>query len=93
MTVEYSSNNSGGKWWLTPQDWKNLEAAGWEVEWREWLGSPATEAVRHGLDLHSAVDEWERITGQSADEDGCQCCGVPHSFVEHDEHGRTVACA
>jgi len=27
MSVEYSSNNNGGKWWLTLQDWKNLEAA------------------------------------------------------------------
>lgn len=32
--VEYSSNNSGGGWWLKDEDWKNLEAAGWVVEWR-----------------------------------------------------------
>lgn len=33
MYVEYSSNNSGGHWWLEDADWKNLEAAGWKVEW------------------------------------------------------------
>jgi len=32
-TVIYSSNNSGGRWWLTDEDWKALEAAGWIVEW------------------------------------------------------------
>lgn len=31
--VEYSSNNSGGDWWLSDEDWKALEAAGWKVAW------------------------------------------------------------
>lgn len=31
--VEYDSNNSGGSWWLSDQNWKDLEAAGWVVEW------------------------------------------------------------
>lgn len=31
--VEYSSNNSGGSWWLSDQNWKDLEAAGWKVAW------------------------------------------------------------
>lgn len=33
MYVEYSSNNSGGSWWLTDAAWKALEDAGWVVEW------------------------------------------------------------
>lgn len=33
MIVEYSSNNSGGDWWLSDDDWKNLESAGWKVKW------------------------------------------------------------
>lgn len=33
MYVEYSSNNSGGSWWLEDQDWRSLEAGGWKVEW------------------------------------------------------------
>lgn len=33
MYVEYSSNNSGGSWWLKDEDWKSLEAGGWKVEW------------------------------------------------------------
>ena len=35
--VEYSSNNSGGSWWLKDEDWKKLEDEGWKVRW----GQPA----------------------------------------------------
>lgn len=31
--IEYSSNNSGGSWWLDDADWHALEAAGWIVHW------------------------------------------------------------
>lgn len=30
---EYSSNNSGGSWWLKKKDWEALEKAGWKVKW------------------------------------------------------------
>ena len=33
MKVEYSSNNSGGRWWLKDEDWIALEKAGWTVAW------------------------------------------------------------
>ena len=33
MKVEYSSNNSGGSFWLSDGDWAALEAAGWFVYW------------------------------------------------------------
>lgn len=31
--VNYKSNNSGGTWWLTDEDWHSLAAAGWIVRW------------------------------------------------------------
>ena len=31
--VEYSSNNSGGSWWMSDQNWLDLEKAGWIVMW------------------------------------------------------------
>jgi hypothetical protein len=31
--VEYSSNNSGGSWWLKDHHWEALEQAGWKVAW------------------------------------------------------------
>jgi hypothetical protein len=52
-----------------------------------FLGALATRAKRYGLDLESAVREWESITGQSAADDGCNCCGQPHEFVERGDDG------
>lgn len=95
-SVEYDSNNSGGSWWLTDEDWHNLEAAGWDVEWVKdrpywgrngedrWLGALATSATRHGLSMDEAIAEFEEVTGQGAYEAGCECCGPPHNFYERD---------
>lgn len=96
MNVKYSSNNSGGSWWLNDDDWKNLEKAGWKVgwfktdkDWQQWhpgddrfLGGLAMEATRYGVTMAHAIEEWSRITGQNPDEEGCSCCGAPHSFYE-----------
>ncbi|WP_367137993.1 hypothetical protein [Saccharothrix sp. HUAS TT1] len=65
VNVHYSSNNSGGYWWLTDENWKALEAAGWEVEWEKdrpkgwwtdsdsdgerFLGGLAHRATRRGV--------------------------------------------
>lgn len=103
MTVEvtYSSNNSGGSWWLSDTDWLALEQAGWDVAWvrdyadtrlakgtdGRWLGALATSATRKGSNPSDVVAEWERITGQKASEEGCNCCGPPHSFNYTDEEG------
>lgn len=125
MYVEYRSNNSGGDWWLSDDDWKALERAGWVVRWetldheytdggREYarddrglpklvpsqdtrfvrdgrfLGALARAAYRHGLPLMDAVSEWERVTGCTATDAGCPCCGAPHSFTEYDDNGEHV---
>ncbi|WP_190822016.1 hypothetical protein [Saccharopolyspora pogona] len=95
-TVEYSSNNSGGSWWLTDDDWKNLQKAGWLINWykgsgirfvdpdgERFLGALASSAIREGLPLTEAVKEWKQITGQNASDVGCECCGYPHWFTEY----------
>lgn len=129
-SIEYSSNNSGGRWWLTDAQWKALERAGWEVEWggvyfchsgyrtaqppvgkpmpcatrnecrghrrcdsakeaektnQRFIGALATRATRRGLSYEKAIAEWERITGENADDEGCPCCGAPHYFIEESE--------
>lgn len=105
MYVKYDSNNSGGSWRLTDEDWKKLEKAGWEVKWFKdaqhrimpvpadgrFLGALASEAIRRGLSVREAVAEWEQITGQSASDAGCACCGQPHIFTEYDDEGKWVA--
>jgi len=54
MKIEYSTNNSGGSWWLSDQDWLALEAAGWTVQWvgpngghREPYAKSLTEAAEY----------------------------------------------
>lgn len=94
LKVEYSSNNSGGNWWLTDQNWLDLEKAGWEVAWVKgekhyhgevrWLGALAKNATRKGLMLGEAITEWEKVTGENSSDLGCSCCGVPHEFTLYD---------
>lgn len=107
IKVDYDSNNSGGNWWLDDEDWDALEAAGWNVDWRKdkvgglggadengrWLGALATSASKDFDSMREAVEEWERITGQSASEPGCYtCCGQPHNFYGKDvETGEYVS--
>lgn len=92
IKVTYTSNNSGGSWWLTDQNWLDLEAAGWSVDWfrnqkeqygyrdGRFLGALATKASRTGLELDDAISEWQRITGEDHYASGCPCCGAPHYF-------------
>lgn len=88
MKIRYYSNNSGGSFWLSEADWKNLEEAGWDVVWDRMYDSEPYLAFREGLELDEAIEEFERVTGQNSDEEGCECCGQPHYFseeeVEHD---------
>jgi len=103
--IEYNSNNSGGDWWLTDQNWKDLAAAGWDVDWvadetndlirssakdGRWLGALATSASRKGVSLRMAIEEFERVTGQNSSALGCSCCGVPHNFTEYDENDKWI---
>lgn len=102
MKVEYSSNNSGGRWWLKDEHWHALEAAGWKVDWKKdsselvdkdgrWLGALATEAAKPDCStIAEAVEEWERLTGQCSTDTGCPCCGQPHSFTLYDDEERYV---
>ena len=102
MRVEYSSNNSGGRWWLSDDDWEALEAGGWKVDWYKddpntlmvkdgrFLGSLARGASKECSSLQEAVADWENITGQRSTDAGCPCCGQPHSFTLYDEQGNWV---
>jgi hypothetical protein len=105
MRVEYDSNNSGGGWWLNDRNWKDLEKAGWKVNWianqtdwdgtpykdGRWLGALARSAEKHGVSsLKEAVQEWERVTGLSSTDAGCPCCGQPHSFTLYDDNDKYI---
>lgn len=119
---EYSSNNSGGNWWLKDKDWINLEKAGWFVIWGSYdfckpekstniycflglrscpghrrfksfkdmgkndryLGCLAKDCYKDFNSIEEAIEEFERITHQTYDDEGCECCGPPHYITELD---------
>lgn len=41
--IQYESNNSGGRWWLSDNDWHALEEAGWVVHWIHESDDPSHE--------------------------------------------------
>jgi len=54
--VEYSTNNSGGSWWLTDAEWEALETAGWVVDWV--IAEPDDyDRERDGYQLFGTPDE------------------------------------
>jgi len=87
MKIQYRSNNSGGSWWLSDEDWRKLEYSGWKVKWekKRWLGAMATSATKDFMDIDQAISEFEQITGQDAYQLGCFCCGNPHNFYALDK--------
>ena len=82
MIVEYSSNNSGGSFWLDEKDWKALERAGWVRD-----TDHIYRATREGLTLREAIEEFESVTGQYSNALGCNCCGPPHNFTFEGDNG------
>jgi len=102
ITLEYRSNNSGGSWWLSDDDWHKLAAANWDVKWHSdpknvhlgkpssdgrWLGALATRASKQFETPEEGIREWQEITGQDPSEIGCTCCGEPHNFEYRDKAG------
>lgn len=101
MYVEYNSNNSGGNWWLDDEDWLALEAAGWELDrfadrddgyeyGDRFMDAICSKATRRNVSMAMAIDEWERITGQTSAALGCNCCGPPHGFTSYDDDDEVI---
>jgi len=86
--VEYSHNNSGGRDWLTKDHWDKLLSLGWTISsgYESYIYSieKTFEAKSASKAEDKAREEWSEITGQYGDEEGCKCCGPPHSFYTSD---------
>lgn len=78
----YSHNNSGGFDWLNLAQWKKLEAAGWDIDWRDESDhSQGAYGADKSFPTHKdAVDEWTYLTGENINDIGCECCGMPHAI-------------
>jgi hypothetical protein len=90
--VEYGHNNSGGRDWLTPEDWENLRKAGWEIKENPYAKGNCSlfTATRYGVDYDEAADEWTEITGGNLSACGCSCCGHPHYLSAYDSNGKYI---
>jgi hypothetical protein len=99
-TLRYSSNNSGGDWWLTDDDWRAMEAAGWKVDWYadspifapdengRWLEALASKAEIQTDDPKKTIEEWAALVDEDPTDEGCNCCGQPHNFSYTDAGGK-----
>lgn len=56
-------------------------------EGKTWLGAEAMSAAKKFKNAPEGVKEWEKVTGQNAADQGCNCCGNPHNFEWHDDDG------
>lgn len=95
VKLVYSSNNSGGSFWLKERDWKALEAAGWVLIERKsplFLGQKYTEAYKmiEYDEILKTIAEFFDVTGQNIFDFGCSCCGAPHSFRAEDENEERI---
>lgn len=66
MKITYSSNNSGGGWWLKDEDWKALEKAGWFCVWGQYYfcGSNYTFNEKHPKgNKEECADNFESCPG------------------------------
>ena len=101
---QYSANNAGGRWHLTKEDWRSLEANGWTVLWRrtDYARRPygerefATKAYIEAPSEGIAIALWEHATGEKRGNGYCPCCGFAHNFYsttqkEMDEYAKWYA--
>lgn len=80
MITIYETNNSGGHWWFSQDDWNALINAGWKpIHFRGWV-----EKAWRELPLKAAIAEFDEVTSQSSSDEGCSCCGHPHYFYEYE---------
>lgn len=53
---------------------------GTRTKGERWLGALAKYAWKKFATVTEAIKEFEKVTGQEASAEGCNCCGAPHSF-------------
>lgn len=57
-----------------------------------WLGALAGAALSPEVPtLRAAIDAWRSIVGRDPSDEGCRCCGAPHSFMTDGPEGVYVS--
>ena len=49
-----------------------------------YLGALAKSAYKKFNSIKEAIEEFEKVTDQTASDEGCNCCGAPHEFSWQD---------
>lgn len=89
--IKMRENNSGGSFWLTEQNYKDLFALGWEGEGIDPTNRyDGRVLINRVLSKRMALAQFEDVTGYSPDEEGCECCGQPFYFVEYDDEDNPI---
>jgi len=57
-----------------------------------FLGALATEASKEFRTVGAAMREFERITKQKVTDEGCNCCGPPHTFTWENDYASGNDC-
>lgn len=71
-----------GREWNTCRGHRKFESAAEMSKKDRWLGALAQEAWKEFASIEDAVREFEKITGQNIEDEGCRCCGEPHCLSE-----------
>lgn len=67
---------------------RRFESADEIADKDRYLGALASNAWKETDSPRDAIKEFERLTGQDTSDEGCNCCGAPHSFSWEDEKGQ-----
>ena len=51
-----------------------------------FFGCLAMRASKDFASIADAIKEFEEITGQDTSDEGCNCCGPPHTFISGGRH-------
>ena len=64
-----------------------------EAEQYRFLRALADSASKDFETIQGALQEFEKVTGQDVTDEGCNCCGAPHSFSWVDAKGERGHCS
>lgn len=78
--VGCSENNSGGRYWMSENDYAGLEMSGWTIDRSQRSFYKAFTAASEAIAEDMGKASFNESTDQYADSEGCICCGRPFRF-------------
>jgi hypothetical protein len=85
VVVVYDSNNSGGSWWLTYDNWLALEEAGWNVHWIQPKGGSSFPGPGRSLETYDNPLQPQTRHDESINWLGCRAESAAKEFETPEE--------